>query len=147
MGHSAPERANFEVGGLVDGYARCADARDADGFRALFADDAVLTVIEPDGTPRPALVGVDQIAKIPVRLGRYDRTVHRVGAPQVEPDGPDAATGTVECEAHHHLGDTDTVMTITYEDRYRRTEDGWRFAERTVRIRHQEDHRIEGDET
>ena len=128
-------------------YADCADARDADGFRALFADDAVLTVIEPDGTPRPPLVGVDQIAKIPVRLGRYDRTVHRVGAPRFEAAGPDAATGTVGCEAHHHLGETDTVMTITYEDRYRRTEDGWRFAERTVRIRHQEDHRIEGDET
>jgi ketosteroid isomerase-like protein len=147
VAHSAPERAKNEVWGLVEGYARCADGRDVDGFRALFADDAVLTVIEPDGTPRPPLVGVDQIAKIPVRLGRYDRTVHRVGTPEVDADGPDAATGTVECEAHHHLGATDTVMTITYEDRYRRAEDGWRFAERTVRIRHQEDHRIEGDET
>jgi hypothetical protein len=80
-----------------------------------------------------------------VRLGRYDLTVHVVGAPLVEPDGPDAATGTVECEAHHHLDGTDTVMTITYEDRYRRTGDGWRFAERTVRIRRQEDREIEGD--
>jgi ketosteroid isomerase-like protein len=132
---------------LVEGYARCADGRDTDGFRALFADDAVLTVIEPDGTPRPPLVGVEQIAKIPVRLDRYDRTVHLVGDHRVEPDGPDAATGTVECEAHHHLGAADTVMTITYEDRYRRTEAGWRFAERTVRIRHQEDRRIERDET
>jgi ketosteroid isomerase-like protein len=147
VAHSASERAKNEMSALVEGYARCADGRDSDGFRALFADDAVLTVIEPDGTPRPPLVGVEQIAKIPVRLGRYDRTVHLVGDHRVEPDGPDAAAGTVECEAHHHLGATDTVMTITYEDRYRRTESGWRFAERTVRIRHQEDRRIERDET
>jgi len=136
-----------ELRDLALGYARCADARDADGFRALFADDAVLTVVEPDGTARPSLVGVDQIAKIPVRLGRYDRTVHLVRAQRAEPDGPDAATGTVECEAHHHLDGTDTVMTITYEDRYRRTDGGWRFAERTVRIRRQEDRQIEGDVT
>jgi ketosteroid isomerase-like protein len=136
-----------ELRALVEGYATCADGRDADGFRALFTDDAVLTVVEPDGTARPSLVGADQIAKIPVRLGRYDRTVHLVGAPLVEPDGADGATGTVECEAHHHLDGTDTVMTITYEDRYRRTADGWRFAERTVRITHQVDRQIEGDVT
>ncbi len=134
-----------EIRALVLGYATGADHRDVARFAALFADDARLTVVEPDGTLRPSLVGVEQIAKIPVRLGRYDRTIHLVRSHRVDPTmSPDAATGTVECEAHHHLGGTDTVMTITYEDRYRRTEDGWRFAERTVRIRQQEERRIEG---
>jgi hypothetical protein len=136
-----------ELQELALGYADGADRRDVEAFATLFAEDARLTVVDPDGTARPSLVGRDAIAAIPDRLRRYDRTVHVVREQRVEPDGPDTATGTVDCEAHHHLGDTDTVMTITYEDRYRRTEDGWRFAERTVRIRHQEDHRIKGDET
>jgi 3-phenylpropionate/cinnamic acid dioxygenase small subunit len=132
---------------LVDGYAACADARDVDGFRGLFTEDAVLTVVEPDGTVRPPNVGLDVIAQIPVRLGRYERTRHVVGEHRVEGGpGPDEATGTVACEAHHHRRGTDTVMTITYEDRYRRTDAGWRIAGRTVRIEHRADRPVSDEE-
>jgi ketosteroid isomerase-like protein len=147
VAHSAPQRAKNEIRALVDGYARCADARDVEGFRDLFTDDAVLRVVEPDGTVRPPNVGLDVIAQIPARLGRYETTHHLVSDHRVTADGPDAAHGTAACEAHHHLGGTDTVMTITYVDHYRRTDAGWRIAEREVRIERREERPVaeEGD--
>jgi hypothetical protein len=135
-----------ELAPLVEGYARCADARDAEGFRALFTDDAVLTVVEPDGQARQPLVGIDAIARIPVRLGRYERTRHLVSDHRTDGAGDGEATGTAACEAHHHLDGTDTVMHITYLDRYRRTAGGWRIAERTVRIDRLEERPIDEEE-
>jgi 3-phenylpropionate/cinnamic acid dioxygenase small subunit len=143
--HGAGNRANFGLGelrGLVEGYARCADQRDVEGFAALFTEDARLTVFDPDGTARRPLVGRDVIAAIPERLRRYERTRHIVSDPVVTDEGPEAASGTARCEAHHHLDGVDTVMTITYVDRYRRTASGWRIVEREVRITRQEDRPI-----
>jgi len=127
---------------LVDGYAQAADARDVERFAALFAEDARLTVIEPDGTARPSLVGRMAIATIPERLRRYERTEHHVRDLVVEPDGREDAHGTAACEAHHLHEGVDTVMTITYVDQYRRTPAGWRFADREVRITRLEDRPI-----
>ena len=93
---------NDALWALVEGYARCADRRDAEGFGALFTDDARLVVVEPDGNARRPLVGRDALAQIPVRLGRYDETRHLVSDHVVEVDGPDDAHGTARCEAHHH---------------------------------------------
>jgi ketosteroid isomerase-like protein len=124
---------------LVDAYARCADERDVEGFAALFTDDARLTVYEADGTARRPLIGRSTIATIPERLRRYERTEHRVRDHQLTAEEPDTASGTAQCEAHHHLGGVDTVMWITYVDRYRHSADGWRIEDREVRIIRQED--------
>jgi ketosteroid isomerase-like protein len=124
---------------LVDAYARCADERDVEGFAALFTEDARLTVYEPDGTARRPLIGRITIATIPERLRRYERTEHRVRDHQLTAEEADTAAGTAHCEAHHHRGGVDTVMWITYVDRYRYVADDWRIEDREVRITRQED--------
>ena len=67
---------------------------------------------------------------------RYERTDHRLGDLHlvVAGDGR-TALGNLDCEAHHVTGDVDRVLTIRYEDAYRRDPEGrWRFVTRDVRV-------------
>jgi hypothetical protein len=132
-------RDEDELLALSVGYAAAADGRDPAAFVALFADGASLRVSAP-GAPDQTVrtyTGADELAQVPVRLGRYFRTSHLVGPADLRVDGS-GATGEVHCVAHHveqgPTGWTDKVMTIRYADVYRRTEAGWRIAERTVQV-------------
>jgi hypothetical protein len=123
---------------LVDAYAICADRRDADSFAALFASDATLTTYELDGTERHTFSGVGEIASIPERLRRYERTMHHVTSHLVVPAGPGRATGEAYCLAHH-LGRRDDglvidhLLQIRYVDGYELDGERWRFTRREVR--------------
>ncbi len=123
-----------ELRALVDGYAVAADAGDADAFAALFAPDAVLVVVGADGVERSRYAGRDELATVPGKLARYDRTLHLVSTHAVEVgDAGDRATGVAYCEAHHLAAGTDKVLFIRYDDTYTRTGDRWLISSRTVR--------------
>lgn len=116
---------------LVDSYAVGCDRRDIDILRSCFAAGAVFTVHRPD---KPStMVAPHDLDRIPTGLGRYDQTFHFVGNHRVELAG-DEATGEAYCIAHHLTGTDDFVMHIRYEDRYRRTAEGWRIAQRDLRL-------------
>jgi len=128
---------------LVEAYAMTADARDTDAFAALFALDAILTIFDAAGAELRRYVGRDEIAGIPARLGRYDRTMHHVTnhRVQLEDTSGDRATGESYCVAHHlqDASTVDHVLHIRYEDRYLRSpagpdHGGWRFVHRDVRV-------------
>ncbi len=120
---------------LVAAYARHADRREPDLVAALFEPEAVLRMVRrgDDGAPVESR-GHRQIASVVRRLGQFPVTYHLVGNHTVAIHG-DEATGEAYCVAHHLAprddgGHVDHVMHIRYLDRYRRTADGWRFAER-----------------
>ena len=125
---------------LVDGYALAVDARSEPRFRALWTDDARLSVHEADGPASTTFDGVDQIAGVIRAIARYRQTLHVVGAHVVDIHG-DEATGEASCIAHHLVGAPeggwhDLVMAIRYVDRYARQPDGsWRFRQRECRKR------------
>jgi 3-phenylpropionate/cinnamic acid dioxygenase small subunit len=134
----------LELRALVDRYAAAVDDLDADGFVALFLPEAVLDIYAP-GADEPAAVyrGADELRGVFDLLARFERTHHMMGNHLCELDG-DAGTGHVHCIARHlrrHEGEErDLVMVIRYRDAYRRTPEGWRFAERQVRLQWTEDH-------
>jgi hypothetical protein len=93
-------------------------------------------VIERDGREPSVIAGADTIgARVPSALGAYRRTFHFVGQQRVDIDGDDA-TGETYCIAQH-LSDRDDgrwnhIMNIRYQDRFRRSAAGRRFAERRL---------------
>ena len=63
---------------LFDGYAHCADRRDAEGQKALFTDDTVFAVyMEGDGSePTYVLHGREALTPVFDDLNRYEVTTH-----------------------------------------------------------------------
>ncbi|MBW1637913.1 nuclear transport factor 2 family protein [Microbacterium resistens] len=116
---------------LVESYARCADERAGAELAALFLPDGVLRA--PDGTH----TGRAEIATAIARLDRFVETFHFLGNHRSVLLG-DEATGETSCTAHHLLsnedGHVDLTLLIRYHDRFRRTAQGWRFAEREIRV-------------
>lgn len=123
-------------------YARAVDRRDSAGFVDVFTPDATLriTVAADPARVVRTIDGHDQLAAVPQRLARYDRTFHLLGQASYDhdPDG-DRATGEVHCVAHHLTvrppEARNTVMYIRYADSYQRGRDGrWRIADRLVQV-------------
>ena len=128
---------------LAAAYARAVDRRDEPAFLAVFRPDEELRIFDPSGVPEPRSVirGHDELAKILVRIARYERTFHLVGTSAYEVDGDDA-TGEVYCVAHHLGSGTDVVMYIRYQDVYRRDAAGWTIADRRVLVDWTESHPV-----
>jgi ketosteroid isomerase-like protein len=138
---------------LVASYARRCDRGDADGTAALFTPDGELRIFERGKTePVRERLGREAITMAMAGLSRYDATLHVVANHTVELDG-DEATGEVYCLAHH-IRDvagpdgaplrSDYVMHIRYLDRYRRTDEGWRIAQRHLHLEFTEDRPVAG---
>jgi uncharacterized protein (TIGR02246 family) len=119
---------------LVVQYARAADERDAPRFADVFTDDGVLV------TPTGEIRGRAELLTVPVQLGRFESTQHRVGDHIVDMTGPDEnrATGQVECVAEHKSSSGGRsrvyVMYIRYHDEYVLGSSGWRIAHRRLEL-------------
>jgi hypothetical protein len=108
-------------------YALATDSRDIDGWVRLFVPDVR---VGRDASGRAALA-----AYTAPRLRAFRRSVHFVGAHQVDldPADPDRATGAVYCRAEHEVGDQWIVMDICYFDTYRRVDGEWLFQRRKAK--------------
>jgi 3-phenylpropionate/cinnamic acid dioxygenase small subunit len=125
---------------LSTAYARAVDRRDVDGFLAVFDPDATLRISVHGDPDRVAhtIRGHGELAAIPSRVARYERTYHLLGQAQYEQTDADA-TGEVHCVANHldrrPDGAVNSIMYIRYADRYRRADDGiWRIVDRFVQV-------------
>jgi uncharacterized protein (TIGR02246 family) len=121
-----------EILELTARYNRCFDDGDPDGFAALFTEDGVMAV---DGGP--VTTGRAALAEM-VRRTPYG-TVHATVDATVEVDG-DRATQVVTLlvlqrpapDAPRDERRSRLTRTARYTDELERTEEGWRFARRSV---------------
>jgi hypothetical protein len=130
---------------LSEHYALALDERAGDRFAAQFTADGRLLILHGEGTePVIEIQGSEELAGVPERfLSQYRATMHFVGNHTASVDGA-TGTGVTYCVAHHvSEDDEDTAMTIWYRDTYRRTDDGWRIAERRLVLRWTETHAID----
>ena len=126
-----------EIQALVDAYVAAADGGDSDALAELFLPEGRLTTWPPDGSPGTPHYGIESIGAVPNTLAtRYERSVHRLGELHlVVSDDGRTALGNLDCDAELTAGGTTRLLTIRYEDAYRRDAEGrWRFVTRDVRV-------------
>jgi SnoaL-like protein len=135
----SPEEAadRLAIRELFDGYAHCADRRDAEGQKALFTVDTRFAVFM-DGEGSEAtyvLQGRDALTPVFADLNRYEVTTHFNGQSTVILDG-DRATGESYTIAHHVFSDEDgrkiMVASLRYIDTFAKVDGRWYFAERNL---------------
>ncbi|GAB3759536.1 nuclear transport factor 2 family protein [Microlunatus parietis] len=114
-------------------YTDAATERDHDRLIALFTEDGVYRI--PDG-------GIEYLGRDQLRAGQLQLAAVWEFFVQDTHQGPielagDTATGRVPTFELGRFRDGRSMVNYgTFHDRYRRTADGWRFAEREYRIRY-----------
>jgi hypothetical protein len=146
---SAEEAADrLAIRELVDAYAFCADARDAEGQKALFTDDThfVVYMAGEGSDATDDLRGRESLTPVFDNLNTYEVTMHFNGQSTVALDG-DRATGETYCLAHHVYSDEGErklmIAALHYRDIFGRTGGTWRFAERRLYVRWTETRTLE----
>lgn len=116
----------LEIEDLLHAYVEALDTRDWDAFRRLFTDDALVDYTSSGG-PRGTVE--DVVGWIDAGLANFDLTQHMITNHRIELAGDHA---TVRSALINPMTRGDDVLVVggRYEDRMRRTPDGWRFAER-----------------
>jgi hypothetical protein len=137
---------------LFDAYAHCADARDAEGQKALFTPDTRFAVyLGGEGTePSYVIDGREGLTPVFDDLRQYQATTHLNGQSTVTLDG-DRATGLSYTIAHH-LYTVDGVRMIMiaslrYRDTFAKVDGAWLFAERDLLLDWSETRRSPGEGT
>jgi SnoaL-like domain len=135
----SPEEAadRLAIRELFDAYAHCADRRDAEGQKALFAADTRFVVyMDGEGSePTYVLEGREALTPVFADLNRYEVTTHFNGQSAVTLDG-DRATGESYTIAHHIFSEDGVrkimIASLRYLDVFARVEGRWYFAERDL---------------
>jgi len=135
-GKPRPEQVadRIAIDDLLDAYARAIDTKDWDGLRTLFTHDALLDYTHEGGVRGDIEEAIAWLSKA---LEPFAMCQHIVANRRVTIDGDEA---TVHAYVFSPLGLPDGLGGLTivlsggeYDDRLRRTPDGWRFASRTAR--------------
>ncbi len=131
----------LELADLAHRYAAYADARRLDDVAALFTADGLLVLPDPPARLEPVIEhrGHAQVRAALTPLLGVPRTQHGIlGAVVTAAAGPDVASGDIAGVAHHWFERdgqvVDRVWHLRYADTYRRTDAGWRIAERRLSI-------------
>ena len=125
---------------LVEGYAHCADRRDAKGQMSLFTADShfVVYMNAKDPMPSQELHSREALAPVFAALNHYDATTHFVGQSTVLSLSGDRATGEAYCLAHHvTVADGKRrlmVASLRYLDTFVKTDGAWLFSERLLYV-------------
>jgi len=130
-----PDQAIVEaaIGSLVARYAKHADALDAPGIVSLFAADGTLIVAGNAYQGHEAISG--WMAKVAGSVTFRGRHIVSNLVIEWRAADPDAATATADMifvartEAGAPLG---IIAAARYEDRFVRSAEGWRFAQREI---------------
>jgi ketosteroid isomerase-like protein len=124
---------------LVDAYAHCADRRDAEGQKSLFAEDTHFVVhMEGQGSePTQVLDGREALTPVFDDLNRYQATMHFNGQTTISLHG-DRATGESYCIAHHLFTEDGErklmIAWLRYGDTFVKLDGAWLFAERNLYV-------------
>jgi len=115
------------VADLLIRYGQVVDDQDADGVRELFTEDARFHSANGlmDGR---GIEGVMQ--HLASRWDIIKTSYHITRGHILDTDQPDEATGVLFSHAEIARDGTPMISACRYDDRYRRVEGNWRFAER-----------------
>ena len=138
----SPEEAadRLSIRELVEGYAHCADRRDAKGQMALFTEDTHFVVYMNAKDPKPSmdLHARDALAPVFADLNKYDATTHFVGQSTIFTLTADRATGEAYCLAHHVTVEDGKrrimIASLRYLDTFVKADGAWSFAERQLYV-------------
>ena len=125
---------------LVEGYAHCADRRDAKGQMALFTPDThfVVYMNAKDPTPSQELHSRQALTPVFEDLNKYAATMHFVGQSTILTLTNDRATGEAYTIAHHLTVDGAKrrlmIAMLRYNDSFVKTNGEWLFAERLLYV-------------
>ena len=125
---------------LIEGYAHCADRRDAEGQMSLFTADThfVVYMNAKDPTPSQQLHSREALAPMFAELNKYDATTHFVGQSTIFTLTDDRGSGEAYCLAHHVTVDGGKrhlmVASLRYLDTFVKIDGGWLFAERRLYV-------------
>jgi SnoaL-like domain len=123
----------LEICNLKARYCRCLDTKDWDGYRAVYADDAILDT-SPSGGLR--VEGADAaVAYVRSSISDDTITTHHIHAPEIEIDG-DTATGIWAMQDRNIWPTGRKLLGFGhYHERYVRIDGAWFVAEsRLTRI-------------
>ena len=139
---------------------RWLDRVEIDALRAEFTDavmvhdfDRLASLFTADGAVRMPDVPTEAVGRDTIRrsvermqgMWEFFVQVSTPGAVVADPDDPDAASGRTFLRELGRLRDgTSHANHGIYHDRYRRTADGWRFAERVYELRYVDDTPLPG---
>ncbi|MEB3030401.1 nuclear transport factor 2 family protein [[Mycobacterium] nativiensis] len=131
----------LELSGLVHRYAGYVDSRRFDDLTELFTANAELILPKPPEHLEPCVRhnGHGGVLDAMSALAGITRTQHGILGEFYTGGTPgDVATGSITGVAHHWIDNggqiTDHVWYLRYSDVYRRSEQGWRIAVRTLSI-------------
>lgn len=115
-----------KISELLARYADGVNRRDLEAWTRVWSEDSIYVL-----NGALTRVGRDAIIALYEKaMGSVESMLQVVHNGTVEVDG-DSATGRWYVSEHHGLGDDKSVYVIgVYQDRYIRTADGWKFAER-----------------
>jgi hypothetical protein len=125
---------------LVEGYAHCADRRDANGQMSLFTTDThfVVHMNAKDPTPSMDLRSREALAPVFADLNKYDATTHFVGQTTILTLTNNKATGEAYCLAHHVTVDGSKrrlmLASLRYLDTFVKMDGAWLFSERLLYV-------------
>jgi hypothetical protein len=138
----SPEEAadRLAIRELVEGYAHCADRRDAKGQMALFTSDThfVVYMNARDSKPSQELHSCEALAPVFADLNQYAATMHFVGQSTILNLTAERGTGEAYCLAHHLTEDGGKrqlmVAALRYYDTFVKMDGSWLFAERLLHV-------------
>jgi uncharacterized protein (TIGR02246 family) len=123
----------FEIESLRGEFTDALMVRDYDRFSSLFTDD---------GAWRIPYIGREFVGRDAIRAAveamqdLWDYFVQTTHAGTVAVDGDEAVGRAYLCEIGRMRTGRSELNYAIYHDRYRRTDDGWRFAERRYEVRY-----------
>jgi hypothetical protein len=119
---------------FVEGYAHCADRRDAKGQMSLFTADThfVVYMNAKDPTPSQELRSREALAPVFADLNKYAATMHFVGQSTILTLTADRGTGETYCLAHHLTVEGEKrqpmIAALRYYDTFVKVDGAWLFC-------------------
>jgi uncharacterized protein (TIGR02246 family) len=123
-----------EIEALRGEFTDAGMMRDFDRFASLFTQDAVwrIPIVNVEFVGREEIrAGIERLAE-----GLWDYLVQTTHPGTIQLEG-DTASGRAYVLSFGHMLDGSSHLNYSiYHDRYRRTQDGWRFTERADEIKY-----------
>jgi hypothetical protein len=125
---------------VIAQYSYTYDALDAEGFAALFIENALWEYyLSGNDEPEISLTSQDEIRdwalpRLKARIGKFSSRHHQTNTVFDSQDSENPQTRTMVLVTHHDVGNPHPIPTLSgvYHDTWIKTAQGWKFAKRIL---------------